>query len=81
MYFSNPLAINLHKCLNTNCKIGEIDNKYPGTLPADYCVMEVWDICGGDVQEVYAGKADQVVMKCYRDLCPNLKEILDINVQ
>lgn len=50
MYFSNPLGIALHKCLNDQCQIGDMDLGYPTTLPADYCVMEVWDICGGDVE-------------------------------
>ena len=50
-----------------------MDNNYPSTLPTDYCVMEVWDICKGDVEEVYSGKADQNTMKCYRTFCPKLK--------
>ena len=53
MYFSNPLAASLHACWDKNCKIGSMNEKYPETLPVDYCIMEVWDICGGDVEEVY----------------------------
>lgn len=77
IYFSNPLAIALHECLNTKCKIGELDKAYPATLPTDYCIMEVWDICGGDVEEVYAGKAGTSVLACYKGLCPNFKDKLD----
>lgn len=73
MYFSNPIAIALHECLNSKCNIGKMDLEYPATLPADYCVMEVWDICGGNVEEVYAGKAMANIMSCYKNLCPSLK--------
>lgn len=34
-----------------------MDKDYPSRLPKDYCIMEVWDICGGDVEAVYAGTA------------------------
>lgn len=77
IYFSNPLALALHDCLNQKCKIGEVDKNYPNTLPADYCVMEVWDICGGDAEEVFAGKAPIAIEKCYTNLCPALKSKLD----
>ena len=48
MYFSDPIARELHGCWNNICKIGEMDEKYPSTLPMDYCIMEVWEICGGE---------------------------------
>lgn len=50
IFFSNSLAVELHKCLNQACSIGPIDSNYPKTLSSDYCIMEVWDICGGDVE-------------------------------
>ena len=68
------MAVNLHRCLNLNCQIGDIDGKYLGKLGVEDCVMEVWDVCGGDVEEVYAGRAAEGVMKCYRGLCPGLKD-------
>lgn len=73
MYFSNPMAVQLHQCLNTQCKIGDMDSAYPSTLPNDYCVMEVWDICKGDIELVYESKADEATMKCYKSFCPKLK--------
>lgn len=49
-----------------------MDALYPSTLPNDYCIMEVWDICGGDVEKVFAKAADKAILDCYSKYCPSL---------
>ena len=65
MYFSNPIALSLHACLDKACGIGEIDKGYAKKLGLDACIMEVWDICGGNVEEAYAGRGEKSVLDCY----------------
>ena len=31
-----------------------MDESYPKTLPFDYCLMEVYDLCKGKIEEIYA---------------------------
>jgi hypothetical protein len=49
-----------------------MDMDYPATLTTEYCIMEVWDACGGNVQEVYQKIAPESIMKCYKSLCPSI---------
>ena len=56
MYFSDPIARELHGCWSRACNVGAIDESYPKSLPIDFCILEVWDMCGGDPELVYANK-------------------------
>lgn len=49
LFFSNPIAIDLYDCLKKECSLPEIDEAYPQTLPFDYCLIELFDKCGGDL--------------------------------
>jgi hypothetical protein len=49
LYFSHALARELYECLKKECSLPEINENYPKTLPFDYCLIEVYDICGGDI--------------------------------
>lgn len=54
LYFSNSIARTLYGCLKSNCNLPEIDENYPKTLPFDYCLFEVFDICRGNIEEIYS---------------------------
>jgi hypothetical protein len=70
LYFSNAIARELYDCLKKECKLPEIDESYPKTLPFDYCLIEVYDTCGGDIEAIY--RNPKIVSKeadCYRKYC------------
>ncbi len=70
LYFSHPLARSLYDCLRKECALPPIDESYPKTLPFDYCLLEVYDQCGGDIQEIFTNpKLLTPEADCYRKLC------------
>ena len=65
------MAINLYECLKKNCNLPEVNEKYPSKLPKDACMIEVYSICGGNIDEIYqSGKDfDSEEKKCYHKYC------------
>jgi hypothetical protein len=58
VYFSNNLAINLYECLKKQCSLPNINQNYPSSLAKDYCMMEVYSICGGNIDQIYKSGKD-----------------------
>lgn len=59
LYFSNQKARDLYTCIKNQCGLPEIDEGYPRKLPFDSCLIEVYDICRGNIEEVFSSPASQ----------------------
>jgi hypothetical protein len=56
--------------LKKECDLPNIDENYPKTLPFDYCLMEVYDICRGDIDEIFQNPQKiSTEADCYRKYC------------
>lgn len=70
LYFSHPLARDLYECLRAQCGLPPIDDRYPATLPFDYCLLELYDICAGDLELIFKNpKTVSAEADCYRKYC------------
>lgn len=70
LYFSNEKARDLYSCIKKECNLPEIDEQYPKKLPFDSCLIEVYDICRGNIEEVFSSPASQSPEAiCYRKYC------------
>lgn len=47
-----------------------MNENYPKSLPFDYCLIEVYDICGGDIDAIFKNpKLSTPEANCYRKYC------------
>ena len=70
LYFSNQKARDLYSCIKSQCNLPEIDESYPKQLPFDSCLIEIYDLCRGNIEEVFSNPSSQSPEAlCYRKYC------------
>lgn len=57
--------------MKKNCNLPEIDTNYLSSLSKDMCMIEVYGICGGDIDMIYqsGNNFDSQEKQCYKKYC------------